>query len=129
VLHIAEDVMVRAGVGHLETVVHNVVDNAINSLPDGAVLILSLIQRARTIDLRIEDNGEGVDPDAVDRLFERDYSTPDSEVDESDSSPRHARPGLFIVKRNAEALGGRVAAENIALGGFAITITLPRPRR
>jgi two-component system sensor histidine kinase ChvG len=129
VLHVPAGVMVRAGIGHLETVLRNVVDNAIDSMPDRGVLVLSLTRRSRTIDLRIEDNGEGVAPDAVDRLFERDYSTPDSEVDESDNSPRHARPGLFIVKRNVEALGGRVSAENIPMRGFAITITLPRPRR
>ena len=129
VQHLPKGVMVRAGIGHLETVLRNVVDNAISSSPDNGLLTLSLLQRARTIDLRIEDNGAGVEVDAVDRLFERDYSTPDSEVDESDNSPRHARPGLFIVRRNVEALGGRVTAENIPGGGFAITITLPRPRR
>jgi two-component system sensor histidine kinase ChvG len=121
--------MVRAGTGHLETVLRNVVDNAVSSLPEHGLLVLSLARESRTIELRVEDNGEGVAADAVDRLFERDYSPPDSEVDESDNSPRHARPGLFIVKRNVEALGGHVAAENIPTGGFAITIILPRPRR
>jgi two-component system, OmpR family, sensor histidine kinase ChvG len=129
VLRLPLGVMVRAGIGHLEPVLRNVVDNAVSSLPEHGLLVLSLSRNSRTIDLRVEDNGEGVAADAVDRLFERDYSTPDSEVDESDNSPRHARPGLFIVKRNVEALGGHVAAENIPSGGFAITITLPRPRR
>jgi two-component system sensor histidine kinase ChvG len=129
VLQLDRDVMVRAGTGHLETVLRNVVDNAVSSLPEHGLLVLSLVRESRTIELRVEDNGEGVAVDAVDRLFERDYSTPDSEVDESDNSPRHARPGLFIVKRNVEALGGHVAAENIPAGGFAITIILPRPRR
>lgn len=129
VLDLPRDVMVRAGAGHLETVLHNVVDNAISSLPEHGLLTLSLTYKPGTIDLRIEDSGAGVAPDAVDRVFERDYSTPDSEVDDSDNSPRDSRPGLFIVKRNVEALGGRVIAANMPIKGFAITITLPRPRR
>jgi len=129
VLDLPRGIVVRAGVGHLDPVLRNVIDNAMSSLPEHGLLTLSLARKPGTIDLRIEDNGEGVAPDAVDRVFERDYSMPDSEIDDSDNSPRHARPGLFIVKRNIEALGGHVIAENIAVKGFAITITLPRPRR
>ena len=37
----------------------------------------------------------------------------------------HAGLGLWIVKRNVEALGGRIFAKNRIGGGLSVTITLP----
>jgi len=129
VLRLPKGILVRAGIWHLETVLHNVVDHAVSSSPEHGLITLSLARTARTVDLRVEVCDGGLEAEAVDRLFERDYSTPDTEVDESNNSPRHARPSLFVVKRNIEALGGSVIAEGVETGGFAITMALPRPRR
>jgi two-component system sensor histidine kinase ChvG len=129
VLRLPKGILVRAGIWHLETVLHNVVDHAVSSSPEHGLITLSLARTARTVDLRVEVCDGGLEAEAVDRLFERDYSTPDTEVDESNNSPRHARPSLFVVKRNIEALGGSVIAEGMETGSFAITMVLPRPRR
>ena len=41
---------------------------------------------------------------------------------------RHAGLGLWIVRRNVEALGGSVVAANRPGGGLSIAISLPRSR-
>ena len=40
----------------------------------------------------------------------------------------HAGLGLWIVRRNVEALGGRVGAANRIGGGLSVTISISLPR-
>ncbi len=133
-----DKMMVRAGAGMLEVVLQNVLDNAISFSGTEATLIVTLTAEAETADLRIEDEGPGVAPERLDRIFERYFSsrpksaTPEAGAEALPDMP-HGRPpanhaglGLWIVRRNVEALGGRVTATNRMGGGLCIRITLPR---
>ena len=130
VCRLAPDVRVRAGAGNLETVLRNTIDNAINASPDGSTIFITLEQQADFARLQIDDAGNSIGPDDVARVFERDFSTQTSDS-RSNEKPKsdHVRPGLFVVKRNIEALGGQVVAQNSAEGALSVIITLPRPRR
>ena len=58
-------------------------------------------------------------------LFEREFSSrPQGDPDRPVAG--HAGLGLWIVRRNVEALGGRVEATNRPEGGLSVTIRLPR---
>jgi len=126
-----DNVMVRAGAGMLEVVLQNVLDNAISFSAAETTVIVTLTAAAETADLRIEDEGPGVAPERLDRIFERYFSSRPKLVEpvqtvEAGPSAEHAGLGLWIVRRNIEALGGRVAASNRMGGGLCIRVTLPR---
>jgi len=116
-------VMVRAGKGMLEIVLQNVLENATSFSPRGSTIILSLTQGANTVELQIDDEGPGIPADRIERIFDRYFSSrPQREEGEP---PPHSGLGLWIVRRNVEALGGQVSAANRLGGGLSITIVLP----
>lgn len=124
------DVSVRAGAGNLETVLRNALNNAINASPDGSTIFVTLKQGVHSVSLQIDDAGSSIGPDEIARVFERDYSNPASEDGPLEKRRAdHVRPGLFVVKRNIEALGGQVVARNSPDGALSVIATLPRPRR
>lgn len=120
-----EDVMVRAGRGMLEIVLQNVLENATSFSPRGSTIIMTLTQSGDTAELQIDDEGPGIEPDKVDHIFERYFST---RVRDNEARSEHAGLGLWIVRRNVEALGGQVRAANRIGGGLSIAIVLPRIR-
>ena len=122
-----ERAIVRAGRGMLEIVLQNVLENAISFSPRGGTIVMTLTQNDETVDLQIDDEGPGVDPAKIDYVFERYFSSRPRTVEDVDVLPSaHSGLGLWIVRRNVEALGGRVGAANRIGGGLSVTITLPR---
>jgi two-component system, OmpR family, sensor histidine kinase ChvG len=122
-----DNVMVRAASGVLEVVVQNILDNATSFSPDGGTILITLTGNSETVDLEIADEGRGIDPDKIGNVFDRNYSSrPRDSEDAASQRSDHAGLGLWIVKRNVEALGGQVIARNRNTGGLTIAITLSR---
>jgi len=119
-----ETVIVRAGKGMLEIVLQNVLENATSFSPRGSTIVVTLTEHADSVELQIEDEGPGIDPPRLDHIFERYYST--RTPDGSNKRSAHAGLGLWIVRRNVEALGGKVAAVNRLGGGLCVTVALPK---
>lgn len=128
--------VVRASEETLETIVENLVENAVSfSPPDGTVsvrLTRSGGQGGPMAELVVEDEGPGVDPANLDRIFERYFShrepgrgMPEDEAAAHQAGAAHFGIGLWIVRRNIEAFGGRVRAENRPTGGLRMTVVLP----
>jgi len=127
------NVSIFAAKGAVELIVENIVDNAFGFSPDGGRIAVTLSKEAGDVRLRVEDEGPGVDRGELPRIFERHFSTrhrraPDAAAVNGTPSPEHAGLGLWIVRRNVEALGGTVRAFNREPRGFAIEISL-RPDR
>jgi two-component system sensor histidine kinase ChvG len=111
----------------LEVVLQNVLENAISFSPPGGTIVMTLTMNGATVDLQIDDEGPGVEPAKIDHMFERYFSSRPRNIEAVDVLPSaHAGLGLWIVRRNVEALGGRVGAANRIGGGLSVTITLPR---
>ena len=128
--NLQERAFVQAGQEILEEVIENILDNAIGFSPADGTITVTLTKASATVDLRIEDQGPGIDPKKIDRIFDRYYSLrPNPELDAGKSRAGlilpHAGLGLWIVRRNIEALGGTVAATNRAEGGLCIHLALP----
>lgn len=120
-----ERAIVRAGHGMLEAVLQNVLENAISFSPRGGTIIVTLTVNGEMAELQIDDEGPGVDPAKIPHMFERYFSSrPDDGYQSAPSG--HAGLGLWIVRRNVEALGGRVSAVNRIGGGLSVSIVLPR---
>src|SRR4029079_11199606 len=74
--------------------------------------------------LTFAEYGPGVPADNLPLIFERHFSAR-SQTRETPEMPlqtdSHFGLGLWIVRRNVEALGGSIAAANREGGGFAVT--------
>lgn len=122
--HIEDGVIVRAGQGMLEIVLQNILENAISFSPRGSALIVSLAKGREAVELTVEDEGPGIAAERIEYIFERYFSSRPTRQDGAQEP--HSGLGLWIVRRNVEALGGKVSAANRAGGGLAITVILPR---
>jgi two-component system sensor histidine kinase ChvG len=119
-----EDVWVMAGKGMLEIVLQNILENATSFAPPGSTIILTLTRGSRWVEMQVDDEGPGIPPDKIEHVFERYFSSrPDKG---EDNRPKHSGLGLWIVRRNVEALGGHARATNRIGGGLSVAIVLPR---
>jgi two-component system sensor histidine kinase ChvG len=119
-----DGVVVRSAKGLLETVLQNILENAISFSPRGATITITLSLDSETVELQIDDEGPGIPVDKLEHIFERYYSSRPNQSDPG--RPPHSGLGLWIVRRNVEALGGEVRAFNRLGGGLSIAIVLPR---
>jgi two-component system sensor histidine kinase ChvG len=123
-----ESVTVRAGKSVLNVAIENILDNAISFSPNEGTLTVTLSQADGLIDLRIEDQGPGVQPEKLSRIFDRYFSDRPALQGAPEKAAQHsghAGLGLWIVRRNIEALGGKVTATNCLGGGLNVHIVLP----
>jgi two-component system sensor histidine kinase ChvG len=127
-----EQGLVAFGAPHLlETVVQNILDNAVSFSPPAGEIEVTLRARGGVAELAVADRGPGVEPDKIERIFERFVSLrPPVGIERSEraSDKEHFGLGLWIVRRNVEAMGGVVAAENRQGGGFRVIVALPLTR-
>jgi two-component system, OmpR family, sensor histidine kinase ChvG len=125
---IAPRVAVMGSQTLLEPVIENIVDNALSFSAPGSTITVALERGRQTCRLVIADEGPGVPPDDLSRLFERYYSSRPEEYHTTTNGGEaleHFGIGLWVVRRNVEALGGQVGAANRDGGGLAVTVTLP----
>jgi len=128
-MDIEDRIIVVAGADLLETVIENILDNAISFSPAGAQLGVALWLIGDRAELVIEDEGPGIAADDLPRIFERYYSErPSGGPEDDDSAANHFGIGLWIVDRNVAAVGGHVKAENRPDGGLRIEIDFPARR-
>lgn len=100
----------------MSQVVHNVVANARDAMPDGGRLTISTNEENGLVEIRFADTGPGVPPELMDRIFEPFVSH---------GKKKGAGLGLSIARRIVEEHGGRIRAENDSAGGATFVIQLP----
>jgi signal transduction histidine kinase len=104
----------------LTRVLQNLLANAIRHTPsDGTVRVCARRSEA-AIELAVEDSGEGIDPEAVGRVFEPFWRGDAARA--SDGSGL----GLALAKRIVESLGGTIAVESAPAEGSRFAVRLPQ---
>jgi len=83
-----------------------------------------LARDGRFAHLTISDQGTGVPTEQLERIFDRYYSERRAEA-ASDATSSYFGIGLWIARRNVEAMGGTIEAENLEPQGLAIHVRLP----
>ena len=115
------DVEVLADPVALEQVIHNIATNALHALDqmdaDVRRLTLTISQTATHGELRIADNGPGIAPDALPRLFEPFFST------RSDAGGLGL--GLSVCESLVTHMDGHISAQNRSPRGAEFIVTLP----
>jgi two-component system sensor histidine kinase ChvG len=110
-----------------ETILENLIDNALSFSPPGEPVTVKAAGDNANVIITVADNGPGVAPDQLNRIFERYYSSrADRQQDEADGAGGiHFGIGLWLVRQQVQALGGTVTAENQATGGLVVTVRVP----
>jgi len=94
--------------GRIGQVVRNLLDNAISfSPPDGTVSV-SARRVGREIEITVEDEGPGVRPESLAKIFDRFHTDRPGK----DAFGKNSGLGLSISKQIVDAHGGRIWAEN-----------------
>ena len=122
-IDVAEDAIAFADPEGVERAIINLVDNAIKYGKDGGeVTITGERHHARgTVEIVVADDGPGIDPTHLPRLFERFYR-----VDPGRSrSHGGAGLGLSIVKHLVESMDGSIAVTSELGKGARFEVTLP----
>ncbi|MBI5164879.1 MAG: sensor histidine kinase [Magnetospirillum sp.] len=119
---LTSDCVIRGSTELMETVIENVLDNAISFSPAGGRIAVTLARGHGRVVLAIDDHGPGAPAEVLERMFER-YVSHRTEGDPSGAA--HFGIGLWIVRRNVAAIGGSVEARNRDGGGLRVTVTLP----
>jgi two-component system phosphate regulon sensor histidine kinase PhoR len=119
---VPEDLSVRADTDRLQQVFYNLVDNAIKyGRLGGRVRITAEPSEAGMVHVRVQDDGPGIPPEALQRVFERFYR-----VDKARSREQGGTGlGLAIVKHIIQSHGGEVRAESVPGRGASFFLTLP----
>jgi signal transduction histidine kinase len=110
--------------GRMTQVLTNILDNAVRHTPEGGRIILSAKQTGGNVELAIQDNGTGLPPQEIERIFERFYRA-DSSRQRDGTVPGGSGLGLAIAKSIVQAHGGQLSAESEPGKGLRIVISLP----
>jgi two-component system sensor histidine kinase ChvG len=105
----------------LETIVENLIDNAVGFSPQGGTVWVRLAREDGRIVLVVSDQGPGVAPDRLGHLFERYYSHRPEAAD----GETHFGIGLWITRQNVLAIGGDIVPESEEAHGLRMVVTLP----
>jgi signal transduction histidine kinase len=117
-------VMVRADEFPLEDVVTHILRNADRHRVSGTPITLRLATTDTTATVTIHNQGPGIEPALLERIF--DYGVSDGASDEKPAQASGRRgQGLFVAKTYMAKMGGTVGAVNVE-GGVSFALTLQR---
>ncbi|MFM0194487.1 PAS domain S-box protein [Paraburkholderia strydomiana] len=118
-----EPMRVNGDLTRLVQVVQNLLNNASKFSPIGASIDLTVFRSARLLAIRIDDPGRGIEPDAIDAMF-------NLFVQETPTEEQADKSGLGIGLTLARAIvdlhGGHIDARSAGRGkGSSFTVWLP----
>jgi len=105
----------------MQQVVWNLVSNAVKFTPRGGRIGVRIFRDRSRLQIEVSDNGEGIDPEFMPRIFDR--------FRQADGSSRRMVGGLglglSIVKHIVEAHGGTIEARSVVGEGSTFIVRLP----
>jgi PAS domain S-box-containing protein len=107
--------MVAVHANTLRRALLNLVQNALDAMPQGGTLTLRGSRTATAVVLQVQDTGSGIPPATSSQIFEPLYTT----------KPVGTGLGLYIVQEIVAAHGGQVTVESVVGQGTTFTLTLP----
>ncbi|MCX5747661.1 MAG: ATP-binding protein [Proteobacteria bacterium] len=99
-------------------VVFNLVGNAVKFSHVGGIVVLAVELRDGELEVTVTDEGVGIAPEALPRVFDRYFTTA--------RGNQGTGLGLFIARGVVEAHGGRIWVESTPGQGSTFHFTLPR---
>jgi PAS domain S-box-containing protein len=113
---LAENLPITMGdANQLKQAFLNIIQNAIQSMPEGGTIQVSTVQRGQSIVVRIDDTGPGIPDDVMDKLFVPFFTTRKS----------GSGLGLAVTRRIIENHGGEIEVMSEVGRGTTFEVSLP----
>jgi two-component system heavy metal sensor histidine kinase CusS len=103
-----------------ERAVGNLVDNALRFTPENGSIQIALAERAKDFEVAVSDNGSGIAPEHLPRVFDRFYRA------ESSRGSDGAGLGLALVKSIVDLHGGTARIQSEIDRGTTVSLTFPK---
>jgi signal transduction histidine kinase len=110
------DAHVQADPEQLKTCFSNLMINAVQAMPEGGSLQITISPDSSLVQIDFADSGAGISPEALQQIFEPYYSTKDTGIG----------LGLPLTKKIIEEHGGEIAVKSELNNGATFTVTLLR---
>lgn len=110
---------IRLDANLLKQILLNIIMNALQAMEEGGgkLLVETSAAGSDAVCFTIADNGPGIPAEAIDRIFDRYFTT---------KKPGEGTGlGLFVTKSLVETMGGEIAVTSRSGGGTTFTVTLP----
>lgn len=120
-LNIPGDIIVNADTHMTETVIRNLVSNAIKFTPGGKIVVSAVPDEEGLVRISVKDNGIGIPPDMAGSLFSL---TSRASRPGTDGEPSSGL-GLVLCREFVEKHGGRIWVESEEGKGTEFMFTLP----
>jgi signal transduction histidine kinase len=121
-LEIAGDIPnLRADADALSRALANLLSNAVKFTPAGKAIRVGLSSDGENVILEVEDEGIGIHPDEVGKVFEKFFQGRNA----LDRSARGTGLGLTLVKHAVEAHGGKILVESRLGLGSKFSLIFP----
>lgn len=120
---LAENTTADIDINQFDKVLYNVYSNAYKFTPDGGEINTTIYQNNDNIVISIADNGNGIDPQNLDKIFERFYQ------DNNNHNAKFVGTGIGLnyARSIVELHKGSISAANQSVGTGAIfTISIPQ---
>jgi signal transduction histidine kinase len=119
-LNIEKDISeIEADAPQLKQALVNVIKNAIEAMSEGGEIIISVFQKNKKTYFVIEDSGEGMSEEKLEKAFDLYYSTKD----------HGTGLGLAITRRIIDAHNGEISISKREPEGVVVTIVIPNRRK
>jgi two-component system, OmpR family, phosphate regulon sensor histidine kinase PhoR len=122
----AESDLIEADEVHISNLINNLMDNAVKYAKDNVPpkICISTFSNAKSIFIKIEDNGIGMSRETLKRIFEKFYRAHTGNI----HNVKGFGLGLSYVKNIVEAHDGKVKAESVIGKGSCFTVEFPLKR-
>lgn len=119
-----DNVEVHADIGMIESVLENLVENAIRHTPAGGAVLIDIAPARERVTLRVVDTGPGIPADELPNIFDRYYHVDRGEV----SDIGRTGLGLAITRHLIELHGGTIRVDSALGKGTTFTFDLAAAR-
>ncbi|MDW7732839.1 MAG: PAS domain S-box protein [Methanolobus sp.] len=116
-----DSVMVTADKGKIRQIFYNLISNAIKFTPDNGCVTVGAGSCNGMVNVFVEDNGVGISPEDMDKLFQ-----PFKQIDSSYTRKYDGTGlGLALVKKLVEMHGGKIQVESEPGKGSKFLFSIP----